>query len=151
MPDLRVVSARPVSISRNGKIKARKRKPNSLGTLSTVTGFVYPGGNAKLMKDATTDPYAKKRRKKKAKARNSRKFSGSSKQGVMSKRRKLAKMKRKGKSAQAKYLAAKHGDTGVWGKLNPRKRKRKTVRNRKPLKRKSVRARKKSTAKRSRR
>lgn len=69
MPDLRVVSARPVSISRNGKIKARKRKPNSLSTLSTVTGFVYPGGNTKLVKDATTDPYAKKRRKAKAKRR----------------------------------------------------------------------------------
>jgi hypothetical protein len=68
-PDLCVVSARPVSVSRNGKIKARKRKANALSTLGTVTGFVYPGGNAKLMKDATTDPFAKKRRKKKVKAK----------------------------------------------------------------------------------
>jgi hypothetical protein len=69
-PDLCVVSARPVSVSRNGKIKARKRKANALSTLGTVTGFVYPGGNAKLMKDATTDPFAKKRRKKKVRRRN---------------------------------------------------------------------------------
>jgi hypothetical protein len=129
MPDLRVVSARPVSISRNGKIKARKRKPNSLGTLSTVTGFVYPGGNTKLMKDATTDPYAKKRRKKKAKAKT--------------KKRTNAKRKRVTRKAKANRRPK--------AKANRRPKKRKTVRNRKPLKRKSVRARKKSTAKRSRR
>ena len=68
MPDLLVVTARPVSVSRNGKVKARKRKKNDLGTLGTVTGFVYPGGNQKLVKDLTTDPYAKKK-KKKAKAK----------------------------------------------------------------------------------
>lgn len=70
MPDLLVVTARPVSVSQNGKVKARKRKPNSLGTLGTVTGFVYPGGNTKLVKDLSTDPYAKKKKRKvKAKKR----------------------------------------------------------------------------------
>lgn len=70
MPDLRVVSAKPVTLLRNGKVKPCKRKPNSLGALSTVTDFVYPGGNKKLAKDANTDPFKKKRKKVKARKRN---------------------------------------------------------------------------------
>ena len=56
MPDLCVTSARPVRVSNSGKVKRIKRKPNDLGTLSTVAGFVYPGGQKKLVKDATTAP-----------------------------------------------------------------------------------------------
>jgi hypothetical protein len=68
VPDLCVVSARPVSVSRNGKVKARKRKRNDLSVLSVVPGL-YPGGSSKLAKDATTDPFGKKKRKAKAKKR----------------------------------------------------------------------------------
>lgn len=60
--ELYVVAAKPVRLLKNGKVKRVKRKPNSLTALSTVSDFVYPGGNKKLVKDATTDPYAKNRR-----------------------------------------------------------------------------------------
>lgn len=114
MPQLRVVSARPVSVSKNGKVKARKRKPNSLGALSTVTDFVYPGGNKKLTKDATTDPFARKK-KKKAKAKNRPKKRKANKKRKPAKRTANRKRKTNTKRKPAKKKA---------------NRKRKTAKNR---------------------
>ena len=109
MPQLRVVSARPVSVSKNGKVKARKRKPNSLGALSTVTDFVYPGGNKKLTKDATTDPFARKK-KKKAKAKNrSKKRKANKKRAAPKKGRKTKLNPHRLKGRLAIAYAEKHG------------------------------------------
>ena len=77
MPDLCVTSAIPVRVSNSGKVKRVKRKPNDLGLLSTVSDFVYPGGNKKLAKDATAQPFKKKRKAAKRKtAPKKRKIGG---------------------------------------------------------------------------
>jgi hypothetical protein len=108
MPDLLVVTARPVSVSRNGKVKARKRKANSLGVLGTVTDFVYPGGSKKLMKDATAQPFKKKKRKKKAKA-NTKKRKPARKMNANRKPARKAKNRKHKMSKAARSAAIKRG------------------------------------------
>lgn len=65
MPDLKVVSARPVSVSSSGKIKSRKRRPNPLG-LGSVIGPAYSAvaGDEKKRARAAKRKAAKKRKTK---------------------------------------------------------------------------------------
>jgi hypothetical protein len=134
-----VTSARPVRVSNSGKVKRVKRKPNDLGTLSTVAGFVYPGGQKKLVKDATTDPYAKKKRKK-AKAKNARPRKKRKHKAVVSAWNKAARTRKKN-------IAAKKRKAKANRKPAKRKTAKKSKNSRKPASQRKT----KSKAKRSRR
>jgi hypothetical protein len=105
MSDLCVVSSRPVSVSRNGKVKARKRKRNDLSVLASAIPGFYPGGQKKLTKDATTDPFAKKKKRKpKAKKRkaNAKRKAAPKKRRKRTTARKNAPKKRKRVSSKRK-------------------------------------------------
>lgn len=73
----------------------------------------------KLGNDIQVMLFPKAAKRKVVKRRNPRStvYTPSSKKGVGSKRQKLSKLRAKAQHAKARYLAAKHGGTGAWGRL----------------------------------
>ena len=139
MPELRVVSAKPVSVSSTGKVKHRRRVANQLATLGTVADFVYPGGSKKLAKDATAQPFKKRKRKAKAKHRpRTKKANARKSKKNVARARKAARTRKRNAEAKLKAKAARKRKANRAKAKNRKPAKRKATKNRKPNAKKSA-------------